>query len=258
MQLFDTHCHINDEKFDSDRAEVLSRMREAGVEKAVVIGDAVSDGKDVISLTQDPSGILYGAYGLHPHEADSWTEETESRIRSVLSHPRMVALGEIGLDYHYDLSARETQKSVFARQLEIARDLDKPAVLHIREAHGDAYEIMNSLFRKGALPRGIMHCFGGSLESALEYVKMGYYISFSGSLTFKNAPNLVRAARELPMDRLLIETDCPYMSPVPMRGKRNEPAFVLYTCEKLAQIKALSADEVARICFENALKAFRL
>lgn len=257
MKLFDTHCHINDEKFYADREDTINRMLDAGVSRAVVIGDAKLDGSDVITLT-DTHDFLYGAYGLHPHEADAWDDSVSDRISSLMSRKKMIALGEIGLDYHYDFSDRETQKKVFRAQLMLGYELGKPVVLHIREAHGDAYEIMHDLFLKGCLPRGIMHCFGGSLESAQEYVRMGYYISFSGSLTFKNAPNLVRAAENLPLDRILIETDCPYMTPVPLRGKRNEPAFIRHTCEKLASIRNIPADELSEITYNNAVLAFGL
>ncbi|MBR4235855.1 MAG: TatD family hydrolase [Clostridia bacterium] len=257
MKLFDTHCHINDAAFDADRSEVIARMHECGVENAVVIGDASLDGSDVISLI-NAHAFLYGAYGLHPHDAEKRTDATIKRIASVLGGEKMIALGEIGLDYHYDFSPRDKQKEVFREQLQLAYELGMPAVLHIREAHGDAYEIMNEFKARGCLPRGIMHCYGGSLESANEYIRMGYYISFSGSLTFKNTPVLTRVAQNIPLDRILIETDCPYMSPVPLRGKRNEPANVKYVCEKLADIRGMDAEEVSRITFENATNAFGL
>ena len=257
MKLFDTHCHINDPKFDTDRAEVVARMREAGVERAVVVGDAQNDGSDVLSLLNE-YGFLYGAYGLHPHEADAWSEEVKQRVADMMAKSRIVALGEIGLDYHYDFSPRETQKAVFLAQLELAHELNKPVILHIREAHGDAYEILSGCIKRGLKLRGIMHCYGGSLESAQEYIKMGFYISFSGSLTFKNAPILTRCAENLPLERLLIETDCPYMAPVPLRGRRNEPAYVKYVCEKLAEIRRIDPEEAALATWENGIRVFEM
>ena len=255
MKLFDSHCHINDPAFDEDRAEVLSRMHESGIVKAVVVGSAENDGADVLRLLGSEA-CLYGAYGLHPHNADLYSAQVEDAIVSMMAQPKMEALGEIGLDYHYDFSPRDTQKRVFARQLELASELDKPVVMHIREAHGDAYEILSAHLKKGLKLRGVMHCFGGSLESAQEYVRMGLYISFSGSLTFKNAPNLTRCAIGLPLDRILIETDSPYMSPIPLRGRRNEPANVFYVCQKLAELKEISPEEAAQQTYLNALTAF--
>ncbi len=255
MKLFDTHSHLNDPKFADDLDDTLSRMKEAGVVSTVIVGDASSDGKDVLSLMRAHSN-LYGAYGLHPHDADKWNDEIEERVIRMSSAPGIVALGEIGLDYHYDFSPRETQKQVFIRQLELASELNTPVILHIREAHGDAWEILTEHLKRGLKLRGIMHCYGGSLESALEYVKMGLYISFSGSLTFKNAPNLVRCAAGLPLERILIETDSPYMAPVPLRGKRNEPAFVRHVCDKLAQIRGISTEAAAEATYENALKVY--
>ncbi|MCR4622406.1 MAG: TatD family hydrolase [Clostridiales bacterium] len=257
MQLFDSHCHINDRAFDSDRDDVIRRMREAGVRKAVVVGDATVPADSVTCLT-GKYDFLYSAYGLHPHDADKWTQEVADRIESAMALPKMAALGEIGLDYHYDLSPRDVQRDVFTKQLELAHRLNKPVIMHIREAHGDAYEILSRCMSRGISVKGVMHCFGGSLESALEYVRMGLFISFSGSLTFKNAPILTRAAEGIPLNRLLIETDCPYMAPVPLRGRRNEPAFVSYVCQKLAEIKHLSVDEMAQICYNNTLNVFEI
>ena len=257
MKLFDTHCHINDRQFDEDRSEVIARMKECGIEKAVVVGDACNDGSDVLTLSSNHS-FLYAAYGLHPHDADQWSEEIKHRIAEKLSEPKIVALGEIGLDYHYDFSPRETQKTVFSKQLALAHELNKPVILHIREAHGDAYEMLTQGRKQGLSIRGIMHCYGGSLESALEYSRMGLYISFSGSLTFKNTPNLTRVAQYVPLDKMLIETDSPYMAPVPLRGRRNEPAYVRYVCEKIAQIRHMNTEEIAEITFQNALNVFEI
>ena len=255
MKLFDSHCHINDEAFSDDLPDVLGRMHENGIKKAVVVGDVKDDCEPTLELLKE-NDFLYGAFGLHPENADAWEESFADKLAELMSKDKVVALGEIGLDYHYDTCPRERQKEVFVRQLKLAYELDKPVVLHIREAHGDAYEILTGCVKHGYMPRGIMHCYGGSLESAAEYIRMGLYISFSGSLTFKNAPNLTRCAENLPLDRLLVETDCPYMSPVPYRGRRNEPSYVRYTCEKLAQIRGISLEEAADATYENALRVF--
>lgn len=253
--LFDTHCHINDERFNDDRAEVIARMKEAGIGRAVLIGDLSSDEALTLDIIRN-NDFIYGAFGLHPHDASKWSDELREKLIRLMPLDKIVALGEIGLDYHYDLSPREEQKHVFDEQLELAYTLEKPVVLHIREAHGDAYDIMHARHKAGKLPSGIMHCYSGSIESAKSYLDMGLYISFSGSLTFKNANKLLDVAAYLPEDRILIETDCPYMAPVPMRGQRNEPAFVRFTCEKLAELKHRSPEEMARITYENGLKAF--
>ena len=257
MRLFDTHCHLNDGRFAEDREAVLSRMEEAGVELAVVVGDASNEEDPVFELARTNGG-LYAASGLHPHDADKWSEELARRLEADLVREQAVALGEIGLDYHYDFSPRETQKAVFDMQLEMAYRLSLPAILHIREAHGDATEILGARARRGRLPCCVMHCYSGSWESAKGYLDMGMYISFSGSLTFKNAPRLTEVCRNMPLDRLLVETDCPYMAPVPLRGRRNEPAYVEHTARKAAQIREMDPEELALAALENGLRFFRI
>ena len=255
MKLFDTHCHISDPKFDEDRSEVIAHMKAEHIEKAIVVGDATGDGSDVLALSEQ-NDFLYMAYGLHPHDASKWCPEIEKRIVDLVSVEKNVAIGEIGLDYHYVLSPRDTQRAVFQRQLYLAHEMQMPVILHIREAHGDAYEILHDSIKRGISVRGVMHCYGGSLESATEYIKMGLFISFSGSLTFKNTPVLSRVAENIPLDSILIETDSPYMAPVPMRGKRNEPCYVRYVCEKLAALRNMPVERIAEITFENGCRAF--
>jgi len=257
MRLFDTHCHINDERFDEDRQETISRMHEANIERAVVVGDATSDPNKILSLINE-NEFLYAAFGVRPHDASACTNETIDNIIRWMQLDKVNALGEIGLDYHYDLSPREVQREVFARQLDLAYTLKKPVILHIREAHGDATDILSSAYRKGRLPSGIMHCYTGSWESAKTYLDMGLYISFSGSLTFKNAPKLREVCLNAPLERLLVETDCPYMAPVPYRGQRNEPAFVKEVLLKLAEIKNLDPEYAAEETFKNGLTAFQM
>ena len=258
MQLFDTHCHISLEQFDEDREAVIQRMRDAGVRRAVVVVDAVEDVEGAFRLAE-AYDFLNVAVGVHPHNAKDYDDHAEAVLREALKHPKTVVLGEIGLDYHYDFSPREVQRRVFEHQLDIALELNMPVQLHIREAHGETMELVRARHKEGRLPPGsIMHCFTGSWECAKTYLAAGMYVSLSGAVTFKNAPKLTEVARNMPADRLLIETDCPYMAPVPMRGKRNEPAFVAYTCVKIAEIRGEAPEETARMTYENALRAFRL
>ncbi len=257
MLLFDTHCHINDERFDEDRAETIQRMHDAGVENAVVVGDGARDPYTAFQLAWD-NEFLYAAAGVHPHDAEFWTDKHPAKLTEWMALPKVIALGEIGLDYHYDLSPRDVQKRVFEAQLDLAYTLDKPVILHIREAHGDATDILTAAAHAGRMPRGIMHCYTGSWESAKTHLSLGLYISFSGAVTFKNTPKLTEVAKNMPIDRMLIETDCPYMAPVPLRGQRNEPAYVRYTLEKLAAIREIDAEALAKQTFENGKRIFNI
>ncbi|MBR0463665.1 MAG: TatD family hydrolase [Clostridia bacterium] len=257
MRLFDTHCHITDERFDEDRDAVIARMREAGVELALVVGDAQTADQPAFELAEAHSW-MYAATGLHPHDASKWTPEISDRIRAYMARPKAVALGEIGLDYHYDLSPREAQRDVFDAQMDMAYELDKPVILHIREAHGDATDMMLQRHRAGRMPRGVMHCYTGSWESCKTYLDMGLYVSFSGTVTFKNAPKLWEVAKNLPADRILVETDCPYMAPVPMRGQRNEPAFVAYTARRVAELRGENEDAFAWQALLNGCRLFSI
>ena len=255
MRLFDTHCHITDERFDEDRDEVIGRMKAAGVERALVVGDGSKEEQPAFALAEQYDW-MYAATGVHPHDASCWGADARARVEKWMAHPKAVALGEIGLDYHYDLSPRDAQKLAFDEQLDMAFRLDKPVILHIREAHGDATDMLAARWKAGRLPRGVMHCYTGSWESAKQYLAMGLYISFSGAVTFRNAPKLSEVARNMPLDRLLVETDCPYMAPVPMRGQRNEPAFVAYTARKVAELREMDEDALARAALENGCRLF--
>ncbi len=257
MRLFDTHAHITDERFDEDRQAVIDRLTEAGVELMLLVGDASREEQPVYPLAEAHPNF-YASTGLHPHDASCWNEEVRGRILRWMAHPKSVALGEIGLDYHYDLSPRDVQRQVFEEQLEMAWQLKKPVILHVREAHGDATDILTARMKAGRMPEGVMHCYTGSWESARQYLNMGLYISFSGAVTFRNAPKLSEVAANLPLDRILVETDCPYMSPVPMRGKRNEPAFVAHTAAKVAEIRSMDADEFALQALKNGRRLFRV
>ena len=260
MKIFDTHCHIADPAFDEDRAEVISRFRESGVCRANVVADPCEEEPNqqkVFSLVEQYS-FLCASIGAHPHNASRYDDAAERTILEYLNRPKCRLLGEIGLDYHYDLSPREVQRNVFDRQLELAYERQVPVQLHIREAHGDCMDMLRTRLAAGRMPAGIMHCYTGSWEAAKVYLDAGLYISLSGALTFKNAPKLQEVCRNVPADRLLIETDCPYMAPVPLRGRRNEPAFITHTLAKAAQLREISPERMAEQLYENALRIFGL
>lgn len=272
MRLFDTHCHIADPRFDADRDEVIRRFLDAGVARALVVADPrepIYDGPEdeggqlirvgnedkVFEIVQSRD-FLYGAIGVHPHNASGWDGEAEAIVSRFLENPKCRLLGEIGLDYHYDLSPRETQRDVFDIQLDMAYARKKPVQLHIREAHGDCMDMLRA--RAGRMPAGIMHCYTGSWESAKVYLDLGLYISLSGAVTFKNAPKLSEVARNVPADRLLVETDCPYMAPVPFRGKINHSALIPYIAEVIAPLHGLTVEELAEVTGRNAEELFGL
>ena len=259
MRLFDTHGHLTDAAFAEDREDVIGRLRQAGVELAMVVADpceAEPNQAAALKLIREYP-FLYGAIGVHPQNADRYCEETEDMLREYLAMPGFVCLGEIGLDYHFDDAPdRAVQREVFRRQLLLAGELGKPVELHIRDAHGDAMEITREMYRDNALPVCVMHCYSGSWESAQAYMAMGMYISFSGSVTFKNAPRLKEVAANMPSDRLLVETDCPYMAPVPLRGRRNEPAFVAHTAACIAELRGMDPERLAQQAFENGMRVF--
>lgn len=274
MRLFDTHCHIADPRFDSDRGAVIQRLLDAGVARALVVADpreeiydgpedaggkliAVGNQEKVFALV-DEYPFLYGAVGVHPHNASGWDADAEATVLNYVRHPKCRLLGEIGLDYHYDLSPRDVQRAVFGRQLDLAFDLNLPVQLHIREAHGDCMDMLRARARAGRMPGGIMHCYTGSWESAKVYLDLGLYISLSGAVTFKNAPKLTEVARNTPADRLLIETDCPYMAPVPLRGRRNEPAYIVHTFEKVAELRGEAPETLAEQLWANANRVMGL
>ncbi|MDD6684106.1 MAG: TatD family hydrolase [Clostridiales bacterium] len=254
MNVFDTHCHLDDEKFNEDREECYTRMLENGVGRCVCVGSDLPSSRRSLDYAQAHAGV-FAAAGVHPHEAKDAPDDYLSRLEKMLAEEKCVALGEIGLDYYYDFSPRDIQKKVMAEQMELALRLNKPVIFHIRDAHGE----MADFFRaQKQLPKGIIHCFSGSAETAKEYVKMGFYISFAGPLTFKKAPNLWEAARVVPLDRLLVETDSPYLSPEPRRGRRNEPANVVYVMKKLAELREIPEEEMAKITWENACRIYEL
>lgn len=252
-ELFDSHCHVDDPKFDADLEEVLARMAEHGVTRYAVVGSDMASSRHAIAFAQSHPGA-YAVVGIHPHEAKGYQEGDLETLTAWLKEDRVQAIGEIGLDYYYDLSPRDVQLEVCEQQMQLAYRLSVPVAYHIRDAHQDMLELMKR--QKGKLSGGIIHCFSGSWEIAKEYLKMGFYISFAGPVTFKKAPRLQEAAINVPLDRLLIETDSPYLSPEPMRGRRNEPAHVRYVAEKIAELRGIPVEELAEATTRNALRAY--
>ena len=244
MRLVDSHVHLDDEKFDSDREQVIERALEAGVQRMMAIGTGKGppDLETGIRLAEKYPSI-YATVGVHPHDASNAPAETWPSLRQLAAHPKVLAIGEIGLDYHYDFSPREVQRTVFEQQMEIAAETGKPIVIHTREAWEDTLGILRS-HRHAA---GIMHCFTGDERQAREALDLGFYLSFGGVLTFPRAEAVRKAARVAPEDRLLVETDCPYLAPVPHRGKRNEPAFVTETVRRLAEIRGRAVEDIAEL-----------
>jgi TatD DNase family protein len=255
MSVFvDAHAHVSAPEFDADRPAVLARARAGGV---ALILDVALGGPEptldrALALAEEQQGI-YLALGVHPHDAKTYTDRVEEQLLRLSAHPKVIAWGEIGLDYHYDHSPRSVQREVFRRQLQLAAHRGLPVVIHSRDAEAETLAILQESERP---ERGILHCFTGSREMARRCVELGLYISFSGILTFRNASELVAVARDLPRARVLIETDCPYLAPVPFRGKRNEPLFVREVARRLADVWGESVEEVARQTAENFLTLF--
>lgn len=252
MRLFDTHAHLLDERFDEDREALAASLPSLGVAYMLEAGTRVQDAKGMLHFVERYP-YMVAALGTHPHEAKDMRPEHLMELETLLRHQKAVAVGEIGLDYHYDFSERDVQRRVFGEQLELAIALSLPVVVHEREAVEDVKSILRA--HKNGLS-GVMHCFTGSYETARDYIDLGLYVAFGGALTFKNARRALEAAEKLPMDRLLIETDCPYMTPEPYRGKRNDPSLVRLVCERLAALRHMDAEEAAEITLQNGLTLF--
>ena len=250
--LFDTHAHLLAEQFESDRDETLARTFAQGVSLYLEAGTTLCDSACAVAWAQRHVGV-YCAAGIHPHEAQQAPNDYLRQLHALLLQDKCVALGEIGLDYHYDFSAREVQRRVFAEQLELAVACRMPVIIHDREAHADTMAALSA--HRGQLT-GVLHCYSGSLEDARRYLDMGFYLSFGGPLTFKNAQKLPEIAAFVPQDRILSETDSPYLTPVPLRGKRNEPANVRLVVEKLAQLRGISFDQMAQDTCQNGKRLF--
>lgn len=253
--LFDTHVHLNADQFENDVDEVIRRAKEAGVNYMVVVGFDEKTIKKAMALVENYDG-LYAAVGWHPVDAVDMTEEHLQWLEELAAHPKVVALGEMGLDYHWDKSPKDVQKEVFRKQIQLAKKVNLPIIIHNREASGDVVQILKE--EGAAEVGGIMHCFSGSTEIAKQCLEMNFYISLGGPVTFKNAKKPQEVAKAVPLDRLLVETDCPYLAPHPHRGKRNEPAYVKFVAEKIAELKEISFEELAKVTTENAKKLFRI
>ncbi len=254
MTLFDTHAHYDSRQFHSDRDQVLSALPGHGVELVVNPGCDLASSQTAVELA-GRYPFVYAAVGVHPEDCGDWEDGHIDRLRALAAQPKVVAVGEIGLDYYWpENPPKELQKRVFRAQLALAGELDLPAIVHDREAHGDCLDIVREFPRT----RGVFHCFSGSAEMAMELVKLGWMISFTGVLTYKNARKAVEAAQAVPLDRIMIETDSPYMAPVPHRGKRNHSGYVGLICQRLAELKGITPDECSRITLENGRRFFQI
>jgi TatD DNase family protein len=258
--FIDSHAHVDGPEFDADREQVIQRARDAGVSAILNIGtgDPHSGALERAVDLADKYPDIYAAVGTHPHDARLFDDQAEQRIANLIKQSaRVIAWGEIGLDFHYDNSPREVQMTVFGRQLELARAARLPVIIHTREAEDETIDILKSCWAGSNLP-GIMHCFSGSLALAQQTLELGFLISFSGIVTFKKAEDLRAIAREVPLDRLLIETDCPFLAPVPFRGKRNEPVYVVEVARCLAALRGLSLEEIGKVTTDNFWRVFSL
>lgn len=248
--IFDSHAHYDDDRFDPDREELISGLFSGPVEYIINPACDLASCQKVLQLAHT-FPRFYAAVGIHPHSASEAEKDLEQTLARLATDPKVVAIGEIGLDYHYDFSPRPKQLEVFSRQLALAKQLELPAIIHSREATADVLALLDA-----HRPTGVVHCFSGSAETAKELLEMGYYIGFTGSVTFKNARKLVEAAAIIPDDRLLIETDAPYMAPEPYRGRRNDSSLIPAIAMRLAEIRGTTSDEILRITRENALRLF--
>jgi len=254
--LFDTHAHLNDAKFDGDREQVIDRARnEFGVKYIVNVGYNRETIRTSLQLAETYD-FVYSSVGWHPHDAIDCTDEDLAWIRSLIEHPKVVALGEMGLDYYWDHSPRDVQAEVFRKQIAIAKETGLPIIIHDRDAHEDVVRILKE--ENAQEVGGVMHCFGGDLKIMEECLNMNFMIGLGGPVTFKNAKLPKEIAAHVPLDRLVVETDCPYLAPHPYRGKRNETGYVRFVAETIAQIRGLSLEELSEITMRNAMRLFRL
>lgn len=252
---FDSHAHYNDKRFDDIRDEIIPDVINSGVSRIMNVGSNIKSSLESIELAEKYKNI-YASVGIHPHDTGKIIDEKQTidNIYDLLNHEKVMALGEIGLDFHYDFSERDVQLKWFDIQMQIAVDTGYPVIIHDREAHGACFEMVT----KYPKATGIFHSYSGNIEMAAELIKRGWYISFSGVITFKNAGRILEVVRTIPLDRLLIETDCPYLAPHPMRGKLNHSAYMKYTIEKAAEIHGISYEEMCAITYNNACAIYRM
>lgn len=253
--IFDSHAHYDDEAFNEDREEILSSLPENGISPVVNVGASLRGVRATCELAERYPHI-YGAVGVHPDEVGELTEEHMDWLKGLTSREKIVAIGEIGLDYYWDKEPREVQKKWFVRQLQLAKEVKLPVIIHSREAARDTFDIMKA--EHAGTTGGVIHCYSGSREMARDYLEMGYYIGIGGVVTFKNARVMKEVAEYVPLDRILVETDCPYLAPTPHRGKRNSSLFLPYVIEEIARIKGIDAETVEQTTWENAMRMYRI
>jgi len=254
--FIDTHAHLTFPEYQIDLPEVIKRAEEANLEAIIDIALDDQAVKKSLHMAEEYSGFVYTAAGLHPHDASEWIDDIPQKIRELAKERKIIAIGETGLDYHYKLSPIEKQKEVFRKFLQLSQELDVPAVIHSRDASKDTMLIIHEE-NQGKL-KGVLHCFSGDMELAKEALDIGLLISFTGNITFPKADKIRNAAKEIPLDRIMIETDCPFLAPQAYRGKRNEPAYVVKVAEQIAEVKGIAIEEVAKQTTENAKRFFEI
>ncbi|HHW66114.1 MAG TPA: TatD family hydrolase [Epulopiscium sp.] len=250
---FESHAHYDDEAFNEDRDELLLSLKDSGIGYVIQSAANISSSKAGIELAKKYD-FIYCAIGVHPHDTEELDEEKFKELKSLAAEEKVVAIGEIGLDYYYDNAPRDLQKYWFERQMELSKEVNLPVIIHSREASQDTFDLIEKVKPVG----GVIHCYSGSVEMAKEYVKKGFYIGVGGTVTFKNAKKVVEVVKEIPLSSILIETDAPYLSPVPLRGKRNDSRNLKYVVEKIAEIKDITSEDVAKITMENGKKLFKI
>lgn len=253
--LIDTHVHLEMEDFDKDREEVINRAKDAGIDYILTVGSDIKSCRRAVELSES-NPVVYASVGIHPHEVKDIDNSTYDEIRRLARVQKVVAYGEIGLDYHYDLSPRDVQRRCFREQIEIAKELKLPIIVHSREARDDTLRILEEADAKSA--GGVMHCFSGDIDMAKKSIRMGFYISFAGPVTFKKAERLKVIVKEIPIESILIETDSPYLAPEPFRGKRNEPSYLKHIAETIANLSGLTFEDVCRVTSRNAMRLLRI
>ncbi|NLJ72114.1 MAG: TatD family hydrolase [Syntrophomonadaceae bacterium] len=251
----DSHAHIQDSKFKNDLADILKRAKEADVEKIICVGYDYNSSYEAVNLAKKYEEV-YAVIGIHPHDAKSYTEEIAAKLFDLAKEPKVVAIGEMGLDFYRDLSPRDVQADVFRAQIKLAQELYKPIVIHDRDAHNEVLKIVKE--EKAGKNEGVMHCYSGHVPLAIEFMKLGFYISIAGPITYKNARKTQEVAAKIPLDKMLIETDCPYLTPEPYRGKRNEPSYVVEVAKKIGELRGKTADEIGYMTSLNTKKLFRI
>ena len=254
--LIDSHAHLDDERFEEDRDDLIKSFKENNIDYVVNVAADYKSSIESINLSKEYENI-YATVGVHPHDVKDLSEEMLLEIEQMaVNNDKVVAIGEIGLDFHYDNSPRDVQRKWFKKQLQLAKEVNLPVIIHSRDAAGDTFDILKDA-QDGSL-EGVLHCYSGSVEMAREYIKLGFYISLAGPVTFKNSRVLKEVAKDVPLDKLLIETDSPYLTPEPYRGKRNEPIYVRYVAGTIAEVRGLAFEEVAKATSENAKRLFRI